>query len=76
MRDCLPSLAALCLGIVGLWLGLFVIDPTPHTGPLYPKSHGLTIGAGLAVLVMSAAIAARYRQHIAAARRRREDVAG
>ena len=75
LRDCLPSLGALCLGIVGLALGLFVIDPTPHTGPLYPASHGLTLGAGLAVVVMSAAIVVRYREHIAAARRRREDAA-
>jgi hypothetical protein len=54
-----------------LYLGVFVIDTTPHLGPEYPKSIGLTLGAIIALTVLTIANVVRYRQHLAITRRRR-----
>jgi ABC-type transport system involved in cytochrome c biogenesis permease component len=71
LRDCRLTFAADALAIVMLWLGLFVIDLTPHVQPDYPKSVGLTIGSGIALVILTIATVIQYRQTLTIARRRR-----
>lgn len=69
-RDCLPALAlAVPTGFV-LFLGLFVVNLTPHVGPGFPHSIGLTAGALIALTAQAWAITAQYRVHLVDRRRR------
>lgn len=73
LRDCRWSIAAILFALFMLYVGIFEVDTTPHLGPDYPKSIGLTLGAGIALVVQMIAFVYRYRQHRSIARHRRLD---